>query len=84
MILGKPTIMISTQNQNLDEEPIVKNHATLYISEISEIGNGINKIINDSKFRNELIKNANNYIDRYFINQGQASDYLAKELGRIV
>jgi len=83
MILGKPTMMISTQNQNLQEESMVKNDATLFISEISEIGIGLNKIINDLEFRDNLIKNANNYIKQYFTNQGQASDYLARELDRI-
>ena len=76
-------MMIATQNLNWEEEPIVKNNATLFVSEIDEIGKGLNLIINDKEFRNNLIKNANNYINQYFINQGNASENLAKKLSQI-
>lgn len=83
MILQKPTMMISTQNLNWKDEPIVKNNATMFVSEISEIEKSLDKICNDKKYREKLITNASNYINKYFINQGKSSDYLAKELSKL-
>lgn len=81
MILGKPTIMIS--NENFQNEPIVKENATMFVSKMDEIENALKKLLTDNKFRNELITNANNYIDKYFSHQGEASKFVAKELAEI-
>ena len=58
MILKKPTILISTQDQNTDEEIFVKNNATLYVQDLESIEKSIKKILTDIEFRNKLIKNA--------------------------
>jgi len=81
MILQKPTIMIS--NKNFEKESIVKSNATVFVSNINEIEDAIDKIITNNKFRKELIKNANNYIEQYFSHQNYASAHLAMELKEI-
>lgn len=79
MILGKPTMWISTQREHLLNEEIIKNKATLFVSDLNKIDDALKKILTDEQFRNNLIKNANRYIDQYFANQGDASEYLAEK-----
>lgn len=81
MILEKPTIMIS--NKNFENESIVKSGATVFVSNINEIEEAIDRIILDKEFRKQLIINGNKYVERYFSHQNDASKYLAKELRSI-
>ncbi len=80
MILGKPTMWISTQREHLQEEGIIKKKATLFVTNYNEIENCINKLLNDNTFRKDLIDNANKYINEYFSNHGVSSRYLARKL----
>ena len=81
MILGKPTMCIVHQNQNHQEESIVKNNATFFVSEIEDIEPALKKILTNDKFRNSLIQNGTNYINQYFSHQGSSSKFLSEKLG---
>ena len=80
MIFNKPTLCINTQNQNIQEEPVIKNDASLFVSNIDSLNKSIEQFIFDNNLRNDLIKNGNIYVNNYFSHKGNASKYLASIL----
>lgn len=78
MILKKPTILVLPEDQDFEDEKIVKMNSTLCVKKVDDIKNAIEKIVNDKKFREELIKNGTKFVEEYFTNRGNASEEMAK------
>ena len=79
IILEKPTIVLQIEKW-AEESEIVKMGAILSITEISEIENGIRKLLLDQEFKNNLIINGRKFVQTYLSNRGTASKSLANVL----
>ena len=80
MVFNKPTLCINTQNQNIQEEPVIKNNASLFVSDFNNLEKSIEEFIFDDELRSNLIKNGNTYLNNYFSHKGKASKNLANIL----
>ena len=74
-LLKKPVISIPIINFNLGTPKIFTSNSCI-VSPINELENNLIKILNDSKFRNELLKRANDFIQNYIVNLNNASKKL--------
>ena len=79
-MFNKPTLCINTQNQNIQEEPVIKNNASLFVSDFNNLEKSIEEFIFDDELRSNLIKNGNTYLNNYFSHKGKASKNLANIL----
>ena len=79
IILNKPTISLQTDKW-AEESEIAKKHGVISISKIEDIEPAINRILNDSSFKTEVLKNSEIFVEEYFSNKGTASKSLAKFL----
>jgi len=79
IILGIPVISLEVEEWATDIA-IVNEGAILAISEKSKIEDGINKILNDADFRQNLLNNSKKFVDKYMANQGTASLHITKLL----
>lgn len=80
MVFNKPTLCINTQNQNIQEEPVIKNNASLFVSDFNNLEKSIEEFIFNDELKNNLIKNGNAYLNNYFSHKGEASKNLANIL----
>ena len=78
LILNKPTMVILPENQNYEEEEIIKRNAVLAVSNISELEIKLKQILSDDNIRENLIINGKQFIEEYFSHRGNSSEYLAK------
>ena len=78
MILKKPTITLLFNEDEFIEEPIIKSGATTYATNIKEFSEVLDKILNDTEFRDNLVEKGNDLINKYMIQQGTSSHFLAK------
>lgn len=79
MILGKPTMNI-VFSKNILEYDHVKRNAVLTISDQDNLKKELTKFLFDNDFQEELIKNADNFIDYFLTNPGNASKNFSKIL----
>lgn len=79
IILNKPTISLQTDKWAEDGE-IVKEGAILSISKIEDIGHGIHQILDNKEFKTKLLKNSQEFVQKYLANPGSASKVLANFL----
>ena len=49
MIFKKPTLCINTQNQNIQEEPVIQHNASLFVSDIKDLKKSIKQLIFDNE-----------------------------------
>jgi hypothetical protein len=80
MIFKKPTLCINTQNQNIQEEPVIQHNASLFVSDIKDLKKSIKQLIFDNDLKKNLIKNGNIYVNNYFAHKGNSSKQLANIL----
>lgn len=80
MILQKPTMVVLPEKQGYEKEDFITRNATLFEPNIENIEKALNNILNDTKFRNELIKKGNEFVDYYLVNKGISSTEVAKLL----
>lgn len=78
MILQKPTITLLFDHNNFHDESIIQENATAYVTNLEEFSIVLNKIIVDKEFRKNLINNGTKFVNKYMINQGNSSEFLAK------
>lgn len=76
VVLNKPTISLQTDKWAEDSE-IVKEGAVLSISKIEDIEPGIHRILDNEEFRINLLKNSQEFVQKYLANAGSASKALA-------
>ena len=79
MILNKPTISLQTDKW-AEEHELVKQHGIVSISKLEDIEPSIHNILKDDIFKINMLKNSNNFIQKYYTNRGNASIFLAKFL----
>ncbi len=77
MMLNKPVISLQTESLALTEN-VVKYNALLSVSNKEDIKKSVETLFYDKKFKEELLKNAKNYLDDFFSNQGTSSKFLTK------
>ena len=77
MMLNKPVISLQTESLALTEN-VVKYNALLSVSNKEDIKKSVETLFYDKKFKEELLKNAKNYLDDFFSNQGISSKFLTK------
>ena len=80
MILGKPTMLILIDEQNFEEEILVKRKATLCVSNIDDLESSLNDLLFNNNVREQLIKNGKEFVNEYLTNQGTASEHLVNIL----
>lgn len=78
MILKKPTITFLFDSKGFENEQIIKNGATVYVKNLEEYKNALDKILIDKEYRINQIQNGTNFINKYMSNQSQASQFLVK------
>jgi hypothetical protein len=79
IILGKPTMNIILDDK-IPEFTHVKEKAILTISNNSDLEKNFKKILFDTDFRNELIKNADAFVEKFMSYRGNASEKFASVL----
>ena len=79
MILNKPTISLQTE-KGAEENEIVKKHGIVSISKLEDIEPSIHSILKDDVFKINILKNSDNFIQKYYTNSGKASTFLAQFL----
>ena len=82
IILGKPVISLQSEDWALEED-IVKTGAVLSITNSQDIENSIKKILNDQNFKNQLLENGKNFLNKHFSNKGTSSKTLAQIVKRL-
>ena len=80
MILKKPTITLLFDPNDFHDESIIKSGATAYVQNLQEFSDVLNKILSDESFRKNLVTKGSNFIDKYMINQGNSSKFLAQHI----
>ena len=78
MILGKPTLNVVLDDKFYDFE-YIKNEAVISISP-DQIENEINKLTNDSVYREKISKNAIVFTKEFLCNYGRSTEFLANLL----
>jgi len=80
MILKKPCICICVQEPSMINESWVKSEAVLFVSNVKEIKEALEKILLNKEFRKKMISNGEQYVKNYCSNPGTASKEIAKIL----
>ena len=80
LILNKPTMVILPEKQNYEEEEVIKRNAVLAVSDISELEIKLNQILSDDHIREKLISKGKQFVEEYFSNRGNSSEFLTKLL----
>ena len=79
MILNKPTISLQTDKW-AEEHELVKKHGVVSISKLEDIESSIHSILKDDAFKFNILKNSDNFLQKYYTNRGSASTFLAQFL----
>jgi hypothetical protein len=79
MILGKPTMNI-VLDEKIPQFMHVKDNAVFTISINPDLEKNLQKILFDTDFQAELIKNADNFIEKFLSYRGNASERFASIL----
>ena len=80
MILGIPTITFLSDPKGFENEKIILSGATALLKTTKEFKKTLNDILFDKKFREEIIFKGQNFVDKYMINKGTASKFLATNI----
>ena len=79
MILGKPTINI-VFNQKPFEFEHVKSKSIFIISEQDEVEKELKKILLDDNIQNEILENADKFVNKFLSNPGTSSEKFLEHL----
>ena len=80
MIMEKPTMVVLSEKQGFEKEDYITKGATLYEPDISRLEHSLRNLLNNKEFRQNLIKNGNEFVDAYLVNHGIASKEITKIL----
>ena len=81
MMLKKPTMTILPEKQDFELEPVIKQGATLSVSELDEFDSKFDDLFNN-EVREKIIHKGTNFVNDFFSNQGTASQNIARELDK--
>ncbi len=79
IIMNKPAIDLQIEDW-ANENEITKMNAIYSIDKISEIEDGLRKVLYDPNVKNELEKNSKKFIDKFLVNHGTASKHVSNLL----
>jgi len=77
MILQKPTLTVLPEKQGYDTEDMITMGATLYEPDINNLEPMLENLLENEKFKQELIKKGNFFVDYYLTNQGTSSEKIS-------
>ena len=80
MILGIPTITFPSDPKGFEDEEIIQSGATVLAKTMDEFNKSLNDILFDKQFREKIIFKGNEFVEKYLINKGTASQFLAKKI----
>ena len=83
IILGTPVISLQTEIW-AQEDDIAQSNAIVSVHKISDCEDAIKKILYDTKFRENLIKNSSQFLSDYMSNQGNSSLSITKILKNLI
>jgi hypothetical protein len=72
MILNKPTITSLVYSDWFEDDEMIQRGATLTVRTKEDFELALKKILNDTEFRNNLIKKGNEFVNDFLENQGQS------------
>ncbi len=72
MILNKPTITSLVYSDWFEDDEMIQRGATLTVRTKEEFELALKRILNDTEFRNNLIKKGNEFVNDFLENQGQS------------
>ena len=81
IIMNKPSIDLQIENWSKENE-ITKMNAVYSIDNISDIENGLRKILYDENTKKELSENSKIFLEQFIHNPGNASKILAQFLDK--
>ena len=81
IIMNKPSIDLQIEEWSKENE-ITKMNAVYSIDNISDIENGLRKILYDENTKKELSENSKIFLEQYIHNPGNASKFLAQFLDK--
>ena len=73
MILQKPTLTVLPENQGYDKEDMITMGATLYEPDLTKIESLLTNLLENEKFKQELIQKGNDFVEYYLTNHGTSS-----------
>jgi len=77
MILQKPTLTVLPEKQGYENEDMITMGATLYEPDIAKIGPLLTNLLENKKFKEQLIQKGNDFVEYYLTNQGTSSRELS-------
>lgn len=80
MILGIPTITFPSDPKGFEDEEIIQSGATVLAKTMDEFNKSLNDILFDKQFREKVIFKGKEFVEKYLINKGTASQFLAKKI----
>ncbi len=80
MILNKPTITSLVYSDWFEDDEMIRRGATLTVRTKEDFELALKKILNDTEFRNNLIKKGNEFVNDFLENQGQSVKSIKKLL----
>ena len=78
-----PVISLQTESWALEDD-IAQSNAIVSVSKLSDCEGSIKKILEDHKFKENLIYNSSQFLSDYMSNQGNASSSIAKILKNLI
>lgn len=84
MILNKPTLVVLAERQGFEQEQIVMKNSTMVVVDLKDIDSNLQKFITNDNVRSNLIKKGSEFVNEYFVNQGNASKYLSQVIKRLM
>ena len=80
MILNKPTITSLVYSDWFEDDEMIRRGATLTVRTKEDFELALKKILNNTEFRNNLIKKGNEFVNDFLENQGQSVKSIKKLL----
>lgn len=81
-ILEKPVISISVKDYGFGVPQVFSSNSCIQ-TDIANLENILKRILEDNAFRQNIVDNANRFIDNYLSNQGRASEELLSFLEKL-
>lgn len=82
MIFNIPSLVILPEEQNFEDEIVLKKGAALYVNDINDLESSMNELLVNDVSRNNLIKKGEDFVKDYISNRGNASQKLMEVLER--
>jgi len=78
MIRRKPTFVVLVEQQGFEEEQMIKQNSTIAVSDIKNLEIRLKDFLSNESVRKDVVKKGTEFVNKYFVNQGNASKYISK------